>query len=62
MNESPLLTKAQAAAYLNTTERHVQGLWDTRRLAATKVGRLVRFHKEDLDSFINRNRKAPNNA
>lgn len=55
--DSPLLTKDEAAAYLNTTPRHVQCLWDRRELPATKVGRLVRFHRDDLDSYIEANRR-----
>ena len=50
--ESSLLTKAQAAAYLGTTERHVQRLWNERRIPAVKVGRKVRFRIRDLEAWI----------
>lgn len=55
--DSPLRTAAQAAEYLATTERHVQALWDRRELTATKVGRLVRFHIDDLNTYIENHRK-----
>jgi excisionase family DNA binding protein len=50
--ESALLTKEEAAAYLGTTERHVQRLWTERRIPAVKVGRKVRFRVRDLDAWI----------
>ena len=49
---SALLDKAEAAAYLNTTERHIQRLWAERRITAVKVGRKVRFRMVDLDAWI----------
>ena len=54
---SGLMDYAEAAAYLGTSERHVRGLWQERRLTAVKVGRRVRFAKADLDAFIDRNRR-----
>ena len=53
---SPLFDQHQAAAYLNTTERHIRILWQERRITAVKIGRRVRFTKEDLDAYIDRNR------
>lgn len=50
--ESSLLDKAEAAAYLGTTERHIQRLWAERRIPAVKVGRKVRFRVRDLDAWI----------
>ena len=47
-----LLDKRGAAAYLGTTERHVQRLWTERRIPAVKVGRKVRFRVRDLDAWI----------
>jgi len=47
-----LLDKTGAAAYLGTTERHVQRLWAERRIPAVKIGRKVRFRVVDLDSWI----------
>jgi excisionase family DNA binding protein len=54
---SGLMNYEEAAAYLGTSERHVRGLWQERRLTAVKVGRRVRFAKSDLDAFIDRNRR-----
>jgi len=51
-----LFDQQQAAAYLNTTERHIRILWQERRITAVKIGRRVRFTKEDLDAYIDRNR------
>ncbi len=47
---------AQAAEYLNDTEAHVQRLWWERKIAAVKLGRKVRFRREDLDAYIAKNR------
>lgn len=52
MNDSPLLDRAGAAEYLATTERHIQDLWNRREIPAVKIGRKVRFHKDDLDRYI----------
>lgn len=49
---SGLLDYDAAARYLCTTPRHVRELWTRRRLAAVKVGRHVRFTRDDLDAFI----------
>ena len=54
---SGLMNYTEAAAYLGTSERHVRGLWQERRLTAVKVGRRVRFAQHDLDAFIDRNRR-----
>lgn len=54
-----LLDYDEAARYLSTTPRHVRKLWQSRRLAAVKVGRCVRFLATDLDAFIAANRVAP---
>ena len=51
-----LLDYMGAATYLCTTPRHVRELWSTRRLAAMKVGRSVRFRVADLDDYIAANR------
>ena len=32
-----LLTSAEAATYLGTTERHIRSLWQERRLTALRV-------------------------
>ncbi len=48
-----------AAQHLNTTARHVRLLVYRRELAHVKVGRLVRFRKEDLDAYIESRRVKP---
>jgi len=45
-----------AAAYLNTSPRHVRRLWAERRIAGVKVGKAVRFTEADLLRFIERHR------
>ena len=46
------LTLAEAAAYLNVTERYVRRLVAERRVAYHKVGRLLRFRAADLDALF----------
>lgn len=43
---------AGAAAYLNTTERHVRGLWQQGRIGGHRLGKFIRFSKSDLDAFL----------
>lgn len=43
-----------AAAYLHTTPRMVRRLRQERRLGSVKVGRHVRFTRENLETFIAR--------
>lgn len=54
-DDNRLLDYEGAAAYLATTPRHVRQLWEQRRLTAIKLGRLVRFRRQDLDALIERN-------
>lgn len=51
-----LFDKAEAAEYLHTTLRHINRLWDERRLSGIKIGKFVRFSKNDLDTFCEANR------
>jgi excisionase family DNA binding protein len=51
-----LLTRAEAADYLATTERHVRELWARRAIPAVRVGSLIRFDPCDLDAWIESNR------
>src|SRR5438270_5282237 len=46
------MTLAEAAAYLDTTARHVRRLYSERRLAFYRVGQFVRFSQPDLDAFL----------
>ena len=54
--EGGLLTPEEAARYLATSERAIHRHWLKRELAAVKVGRRVRFRREDLDAFVAANR------
>lgn len=54
--DDPLLTSAEAAAYLRDAERHLRHLKDRGELPFVNLGRKVRFLKSDLDAYIERNR------
>jgi excisionase family DNA binding protein len=56
LGDGCLLDYVAAAHYLCTTPRHVGELWAKRCLTAVKVGRHVRFAREDLDAFITTSR------
>ena len=56
---SELLGVADAAAYLNTSERHVRRLRAEHRIRYVKVGAKLRFRREDLDGFISANTHDP---
>ena len=51
-----LLDCDDAARYLKTTPRHIRAMWESRELAAVKIGRLVRYDPVDLDAYIQRRR------
>ncbi len=51
-----LLTVKDAAACLNTTERHLREMIYQRRVPFIKVGRLVRIDSGDLDKWIDSRR------
>jgi excisionase family DNA binding protein len=55
----PPLDLAQAAAYLNVSERFVRRLVAERRIAFHKVGHFLRFRAEDLDAFLEAGRVEP---
>ena len=57
--DSELLGVADAAVYLNTSERHVRRLRAENRLRYVKVGAKLRFRREDLDGFISANTHDP---
>jgi len=50
-NPEKLMRKPAAAEYLDTTERFIERLVAERRIAYYKIGKFVRFTKEDLDAF-----------
>jgi len=54
-----LLTLAEAAQYLNTSERFARRLVDERRVRVHKVGRFVRIARVDLDEYLTANVREP---
>jgi len=50
--EEQLLDKKEVAQILGTSCRHVLQLARMGALPSLKVGRLVRFQREDIDKFI----------
>jgi len=49
---APLLTIADAAERLATSERHLRGLIYRREICFVKVGHLVRFDPNELERWI----------
>lgn len=49
---SALLTRADAARELATSERHVRRMTEDGRLPSVRLGGLVRIRSADLDLFI----------
>lgn len=47
-----LMSIQDAAKYLGLAEESVRYLARAKRIPCGKVGRLWRFHKEDLDTFL----------
>lgn len=56
---SGYLTVAEAAEYLNTSERFIRRLIAERRVAFHHVGRHVRLTAPDLDAFVRAGRVEP---
>jgi excisionase family DNA binding protein len=53
VNNSAILTKQQAAEYLQTTPRYLERMIRAGRLRALKpTGKLVRIRLKDLDAFL----------
>jgi excisionase family DNA binding protein len=53
--EDPLLTKEEAANYLGVTLRKIEWMISLREIDRVKVGKLVRFRRSALDTFIEEN-------
>ena len=51
-----LLDVGEAAAYLNTTVRHIRRLRNEMRLPFVKVGSKLRFLRDDLDAYVEANK------
>jgi excisionase family DNA binding protein len=50
----PYLTAPEAARYLNVRPRYIRRLVEERRITVTRVGRLLRFTRADLDAVTTR--------
>ena len=57
-HRSPL-DLVEAASYLNVNERYIRRLVAERRVRYLKVGRLLRFRVEDLETFLDSCRVEP---
>lgn len=53
----PLLTTNEAAAALNQSRRTIQERCADGSLAFIKIGRSIRFHRDDIAAFIEKNRR-----
>jgi excisionase family DNA binding protein len=51
-HDDPLLTVAQAGAYLGTGERFVRRLITERRISYVKLGKYVRLQRSALEAFV----------
>jgi excisionase family DNA binding protein len=55
MNEEGNWKNKRAAAYLGCTDGTLRVWVSQRRVPFVKVGRLVRFRKQDLDAWLDQN-------
>jgi excisionase family DNA binding protein len=55
-NEDPVLSRDDAAHYLGIASNTLKKWAMQRRIAITKVGRLNKFRKSDLDAYLARHR------
>ena len=54
--QQQLLDIEQTAAYLGVTPRWVRRAVAERRIPHHKIGKLVRFHRDDLDAYLDAQR------
>jgi excisionase family DNA binding protein len=54
---STIMTKNQVAEFLQISERQIDYLRQSGKLAWVKIGRTVRFRLEDVDDFLQRQRR-----
>ncbi|MFF0910133.1 excisionase family DNA-binding protein [Microbacterium enclense] len=57
-----LLTVAEAAAYINTSERFARRLVSDRRVQVVKLGKHVRIPRPALDDYVAANTRQPATA
>lgn len=51
ISPSGLMDLHNAAVYLGVSEATIRNLWRFRKITAKKVGRELRFHRDELDNF-----------
>jgi excisionase family DNA binding protein len=51
LNPDPLLDLPQAAAFLNTSGRHIRHLISKREITVTRIGNKIRFRISDLNTY-----------
>ena len=49
---SPYLTVAEAAGYMRLSVRHTRRIIARGELRVTRLGRVLRVHRRDLDAYI----------
>ena len=54
LSDPPLMTVADVARYLQVKPERVYEAVRDRRLRAVRIGRLLRFRSEDIDTFLER--------
>ncbi len=52
VNDDPLLTREELAAYLNVTERFARSLIEKRRVDVVIMGRSLRVHRSTADRYV----------
>jgi excisionase family DNA binding protein len=55
-DETPWLNTAQAARYMNVSQRYIQKLIRQLELPATLIGHEYRIHKKDIQAFMSKRR------
>ena len=56
----PLLDIPGVARYIASSVRHVRRMVSERRIPHIKVGHFVRFDPDEIDDWLQRNRRGPN--
>ena len=53
------MTREECAERLGTTERHVRQLTQDRKIPHVKVGQLVRYDPDEIDAWLDDQRREP---
>jgi excisionase family DNA binding protein len=62
IDRRPLLDIPGVAKYIASSVRHVRRLVAERRIPHIKVGYFVRFDPDEIDRWLQRHRRGPNNG